>query len=188
MTQTISPHVFTLQGWQGSGAQHWQMRWVALFGDELVAQHDWMHPLRGDWITRLEDVVQNQLKKQPERQIAFVAHSLGCHLVASWVALSPNVSKVASALLVAPPDPLQADLPPQLHSWSKPVLNQLPFKTALLASTNDPFCSMVAAQQLAHSWGAELVNMGECGHINAESGLADWPAGREMLNQLTNFN
>jgi predicted alpha/beta hydrolase family esterase len=180
-----SPHIFTLPGWQGSGAQHWQMRWSALFGDELVEQHDWMQPLRGDWITRLEDMVQNQLKKRPELPIAFVAHSLGCHLVASWAALSPNVSKVAGALLVAPPDPLQANLPPQLHSWRKPVLDKLPFKTTLIASTNDPFCSFAVAEQLAKNWGAELVNIGERGHINAESGLGDWPAGREMLNKLT---
>jgi uncharacterized protein len=183
MTLLASPHVFTLPGWQGSGVQHWQIRWTVAFGDELVEQHDWMHPLRGDWITRLEDVVQNQLKKQPERQIAFVAHSLGCHLVASWAALSPNVSKVAGALLVAPPDPLQANLPPQLHSWSKPVLNKLPFKATLVASTNDPFCKFAAAEQLAQNWGAELVNIGERGHINAESGFADWPAGRELLTR-----
>ena len=185
MTNSASPHVFTLPGWQGSGAQHWQIRWAELFGDELVEQHDWMHPLRGDWITRLEDVVQSQLKKQPDMPIAFVAHSLGCHLVASWASLSPNVSKVAGALLVAPPDPLQANLPPQLHSWRKPVLNPLPFKTTLVASTNDPFCSLVAAQQLAHNWGAEFVNIGERGHINAESGLSDWPAGRELLLSTT---
>lgn len=187
MTNSISPHVLTLPGWQGSGAQHWQIRWIELFGDELVEQHDWMHPLRGDWITRLEDVVQNQLKKQPERPIAFVAHSLGCHLVASWAALSPNVSKVTGALLVAPPDPLQTNLPPQLHSWSKPVLNPLPFKATLIAATNDPFCRFKAAERLAQNWGAELVNIGERGHINAESGLSDWPAGRDMLSKLTNF-
>ena len=186
MTQTLSPHVFTLPGWQGSGAQHWQMLWTEAFDDEVVEQHDWMHPLRGDWITRLEDVVQNQLQKQPDVPIAFVAHSLGCHLVASWAALSPNARKVAGALLVAPPDPLQANLPPQLHSWRKPVLNKLPFKAALVASNNDPFCNFTAAQQLAQNWGAEFVNIGERGHINAESGLTDWPAGRELLNKLAN--
>lgn len=188
MTQTASAHIFTLPGWQGSGVQHWQMRWAALFGDVVVEQHDWMLPLRGDWITRLEDVVQNQLKQQPTTPIAFVAHSLGCHLVASWAALSPNAGKVAGALLVAPPDPLQPNLPPQLHSWRKPVLSALPFKTTLVASSNDPFCSFAAAEQLAQGWGAKLVNIGDCGHINAESGLADWPAGREMLHALTNFN
>jgi uncharacterized protein len=184
MTLKTSPHVFTLPGWQGSGSQHWQMRWAALFDDEVVEQHDWMHPLRGDWITRLEDMVQNQLKKQPELPIAFVAHSLGCHLVASWAALSPSAGRVAGALLVAPPDPLQPNLPPQLHSWRKPVLDTLPFSATLVASTNDPFCNFAAAEQLAQNWGAKLVNMGERGHINAESGLEDWPAGRETLLDL----
>ena len=174
-------HIFTLPGWQGSGSQHWQTRWVALFGDEVVEQHDWMQPLRGDWITRLEDLVQKQLKQQANAQIAFVSHSLGCHLIAAWAALSPNVGKVAGALLVAPPDPLQPNLPPQLHSWRKPVLQKLPFKTTLVASSNDPFCGLPVAQQLAQSWGAELVNIGERGHINAESGLGYWPAGRELL-------
>jgi predicted alpha/beta hydrolase family esterase len=102
-------------------------------------------------------------------------------LVASWAALSPNASRVAGALLVAPPNPVQTNFPPQLHSWSKPVLTQLPFKTTLIASTNDPFCSFSAAEQLAQNWGAACVNIGERGHINAESGLADWPAGRELL-------
>lgn len=186
MTVSKSPHILTLPGWQGSGSQHWQMRWSTLFGDEVVEQHDWMQPLRGDWITRLEDTVQNQLRKQPDVPIAFVAHSLGCHLVASWAALSPNASKVAGALLVAPPDPLQPNLPPQLHSWRKPVLNPLPFKTTLVASTNDPFCNFAAAQQLAQNWGAGLLNIGERGHINAESGLGDWPTGRELLIKTIN--
>jgi predicted alpha/beta hydrolase family esterase len=162
------------------------MRWAALFGDELVEQHDWVQPLRGDWITRLEDVVQNQLKKQPDVPIALVAHSLGCHLVASWAALSPNVGKIAGALLVAPPDPSTFDLMPQLHSWKKPVLNKIPFKTSIVASTRDPFCNVTIAQDLAASWGSRIVDVGPIGHINADSGLADWPAGREMLNQLLN--
>jgi predicted alpha/beta hydrolase family esterase len=68
------------------------------------------------------------------------------------------------------------------------VLNTLPFKAALVASTNDPFCSFAAAEQLAQNWGAELVNIGERGHINAESGLADWPVGRELLLKTTNHN
>ncbi len=100
----MTPHIFTLPGWQGSGAQHWQIRWANLFGDQVVEQHDWMQPLRGDWITRLEDAVQNQLSQNPNQNFAFVAHSLGCHLLASWAALSPHVKHVAGALLVAPPD------------------------------------------------------------------------------------
>ena len=50
-------HVLVLPGWQSSGPTHWQSRWERLHGDQRVEQHDWMTPLRGDWITRLEEVV-----------------------------------------------------------------------------------------------------------------------------------
>ena len=180
----MTPHIFTLPGWQGSGAQHWQIRWANLFGDQVVEQHDWMQPLRGDWITRLEDAVQNQLSQNPNQNIAFVAHSLGCHLLASWAALSPNVKHVAGALLVAPPDTARADFPPQMHSWRKPVLNNLPFKSVLVASSDDPFSSLSASEVLAQHWGADLINLGARGHINAESGLGDWLEGRALLQAL----
>ena len=187
----MTPHIFTLPGWQGSGAQHWQIRWANLYGDQVVEQHDWMQPLRGDWITRLEDAVQNQLSQNPDQNIAFVAHSLGCHLLASWAALSPNVKHVAGALLVAPPDTARADFPPQMHSWRKPVLNKLPFQTTLVASSDDPFSSLSASEALAQLWGADLIKLGARGHINAESGLGDWPEGRALLQstfQQTSFH
>ncbi len=179
--------IFTLPGWLNSPPAHWQSLWETTFGDVRVQQHDWDTPLRGDWITRLEDTVQNHLAKHaqnPEARIAFAAHSLGCHLVAAWAALSPNVHRVTGALLVAPPDPSILDLPPQLHSWKKPVLNRLPFKTTLVASTRDPFCSFTAAESLAASWGSRMVSAGPIGHINADSGLKDWSTGRAMLMEL----
>lgn len=176
--------VFTLPGWLGSGTAHWQSRWEAACGDVRVEQHDWQHPLRGDWITRLEDTVQDQLKRHPHERILFAAHGWGCHLVAAWAALSPSVQHVAGALLVAPPDPLPPCLPPQLHSWRKPVVQPLPFRATLVASSNDIFCPLHASGRLAQHWGATLVNIGEQGHINAESHLGDWPAGRAMLAQL----
>lgn len=185
-----SPRIFTLPGWQGSGPEHWQSRWEAAFGDERVEQHDWMQPLRGDWITRLEDVVQNHIAQQQKegqgqtvRPIVFAAHSLGCHLVAAWAALSSNLSHAAGALLVAPPSADAISCAPQMHSWSKPVLAKLPFKTMLVASTRDPFCKFLMAEELAAHWGSELINAGPIGHINADSGLGAWPAGRDLLTQ-----
>ena len=171
-----SPRILLLPGWQNSGPDHWQTRWEALFGDLRVEQHDWMQPLRGDWISRLEDVVQQQ-----SGPVLLAAHSLGCHLVAAWAVVSPSRAKVQRALLVAPPDVSRPDLPPQLHRWAQPVLQALPFPAALVASTNDPFGSLDASAQLAGHWGAALHNLGAHGHINAESGLGDWPQGRALL-------
>ena len=54
-------NVLILPGWQNSGPDHWQSRWERKHGYVRVEQHDWQRPLRGDWIARLEDVLQLQL-------------------------------------------------------------------------------------------------------------------------------
>ena len=51
------PRVLILPGWQNSGPGHWQTRWEQRHGDLRVEQHEWMRPLRGDWMTRLEEVL-----------------------------------------------------------------------------------------------------------------------------------
>ena len=171
-----TPRVLLLPGWYNSGPGHWQTLWEAQFGDLRVEQHDWVQPLRGDWITRLEEVVQEQ-----DGPVWLAAHSLGCHLVAAWAAVSRSTGKVQGALLVAPPDTAQADYPPQLHRWAVPVLEPLPFAATLVASTDDPYCRLQAAEKYAQHWGAAFHNIGPRGHINAESGLGDWPQGRALL-------
>ena len=171
--------VLTLPGWLSSGPGHWQTRWEAAFGDERVEQHDWLHPLRGDWIARLEEV----LLQQPG-PVLLAAHSLGCHLVAAWVAHSQQTGRVGGALLVAPPDVRQADFPPQLHRWTEPILQPLPFPAMLVASRTDPFSRFEMSSRLAQAWGASVADLGARGHINAESGLGDWPEGRAWLMAL----
>uniref|UniRef100_E6PV60 Putative Alpha/Beta hydrolase n=1 Tax=mine drainage metagenome TaxID=410659 RepID=E6PV60_9ZZZZ len=182
-----APTVLLLPGWQGSGPEHWQSRWEALHGDLRVRQHDWDTPLRGDWICQLEEAVN-----QAPGPVLLAAHSLGCHLVAGWVAASPNFSpssnnragRVLAALLVAPPDLTRADLPPALHSWTSHPLQRLPFPAHLLSSSDDPFCSTQAAARMAATWGARHTDVGALGHINSASGLGDWPQGRAWLQEL----
>lgn len=171
--------VLILPGWQSSGPQHWQSRWEALHGDVRVEQHDWMHPLRGDWITRLEEVVLDT-----PGPVLLAAHSLGCLLTAAWAAVSHSTGKVQAALLVAPGDPEREELRAPLHSWSPIVLERLPFPALLLGSHDDPYCSFERAQAFAGAWGAQFVDYGNRGHINAESGLGDWPEGRALLDSL----
>ncbi|HEY1393609.1 MAG TPA: alpha/beta hydrolase, partial [Methylibium sp.] len=40
------------------------------------------------------------------------------------------------------------------------------------------------ARQFAAAWGAELIDAGPRGHLNAESGLGDWPLAHEQLQRL----
>ena len=169
-------NVLILPGRQGSGAGHWQSRWERAHGYRRVEQHDWLRPLRGDWIARLEEVLL--LCDEPA---VLVAHSLGCAAVAAWAAHSRNTQRVKAALLVAPSDIEREEMRPLLPGWSPIALHRLPFNTLVVASSNDPVCAPERARQFAAAWGASFIDAGALGHLNADSGLGDWPALHELL-------
>jgi predicted alpha/beta hydrolase family esterase len=173
------PKVLILPGWQGSGPLHWQMRWVALHGDVVVAQHDWMRPLRGDWLSRLDDVLSDL-----DGPVYLAAHSLGCIQVAAWAVVSAQTHKVKGALLVAPGDVAATHLQDLFSSWRPVEMKKLPFKSILVGSQNDPYCTADRAQAFAKAWGSDYLDLGFKGHVNAESNLGDWPDGRALLNSL----
>jgi uncharacterized protein len=202
---------FILPGWQNSGPDHWQSLWEAELSRagyaERVIQHDWMRPLRGDWITKLEDQILSINERLPQggraleaknafkntfknefsndqKDIILIAHSLGCHLVSAWAALSKNTHRIKGALLVAPPDGTREDFPQELKSWRPPVLQKLPFPSICVISANDPFCDQQSGKEMAAAWCSQLIELGNAGHINAESGLGHWPQGRALLAKL----
>jgi uncharacterized protein len=171
--------VLMLPGWQNSGPGHWQTLWEEQHGFLRVDQDDWLRPLRGDWMARLEDSVLAQ-----PGPVLLAAHSLGCHLVAAWAAHSANARRVTGGLLVAPPDTERTDTPPQLSSWRPMVRQRLPFGAHVVSSSDDLFCTPERARGLAADWGAGLTSLGRVGHINAASGLGDWPEGLHLLRAL----
>jgi predicted alpha/beta hydrolase family esterase len=172
-------HVLTLPGWQSSGPWHWQSRWEALHGYTRVEQHDWITPKRGDWIARLEDVILSCAGP-----VALVAHSLGCLQVAAWAAHSKHVGRVKASFLVAPGDSERSQEIEHLRSWRPIVRTRLPFPSLLVSSQNDPFCSPERAEQLASDWGSQHWDLGPKGHINADSGLGDWPEGHRRFTDF----
>ncbi len=165
-------NVLILPGWQNSGPDHWQSRWEALHGFRRVEQHDWLTPRRGDWLARLDEVVVDS--PQP---VVLVAHSLGCILTSAWAHFSRHTHRVRGALLVAPGDVEQPDLAAQLPGWAPIVRQVLPFPSVLAGSRDDPYCHFERAEGLARDWGSRFIDLGARGHINAESGLGDWPEG-----------
>ena len=175
--------IYLLPGWQDSGPNHWQSRWERLHGDIRVQQADWHWPRRGDWMARLDEVLlaDDRLAVTPA---LLAAHSLGCHLVAAWAAHSRHTARVAGALLVAPPDTERPDTPPQLHGWAPMPRGRLPFAAVAVLSRDDPFGDADRMAAVTGAWGARVVDAGPRGHLNAESGLGDWPEGRALLAEL----
>lgn len=174
----LSP-VLLLPGWKNSGPTHWQSLWEREFGYCRVQEHDWEKPLRGDWIIQLEEAVL--ARNSP---VFLVAHSLGCHQVAAWSAHTHNAHHIRGAMLVAPPDVERDEFRPLLGSWSPIVRTAIPFTCMVVASQNDPYCSLQRAKDFANDWGAEFKNAGSLGHINADSNLGLWMQSHEWLQNL----
>ena len=119
-----------------------------------------------------------------DRPAILIAHSLGCQLAAAWSAHSRHTARVHAALLVAPPDTERDDMPPNLFNWRPIARARLPFRTAAVVSSDDPFCTMARAIGMATDWGSTLHAIGPRGHLNGDSGLGDWPDGWMLLNSL----
>jgi len=177
-----SPLILVLPGLGGSGPDHWQTRWEALYPrHRRVVQQNWDRPDRGLWLEALGAAVENVGADEP---VALVAHSLGCALVAHAVART-FAARVRAALLVAPADvDSVACTPPETRVFAPMPLWRFPFPATVVASQTDPYVTFARARAFADAWGAELVDAGSHGHLNASSGLGDWPAGHAILEVL----
>jgi len=167
-----------IPGWQGSGAGHWQRRWLDVDADaRIVEQDDWHAPKLEAWLSRLDAAIRRT------RQPILVAHSLGAVLVAAYAKRYPR-NNIAGALLVAPADVDSLDADHPLADFGDVPLSRLPFPSILALSRNDPYISVDRGRLFAARWGSELVDLGHAGHVNPESGHGHWPAGFRLASQL----
>ncbi|EHK64375.1 RBBP9/YdeN family alpha/beta hydrolase [Achromobacter arsenitoxydans] len=165
-------------GWKNSGPDHWQSRWQALLPHACrIAQSDWQNPRPADWIARLAADVDDA--RSP---VLLIAHSLGCLISAALPV--PLRAKVAGALLVAPADIERPDAPECLRAFAPIPRQPLPFQSVVVASDDDPYCALERARTFAADWGSRVVVLPNAGHINADSGLGDWPQGLKLLGAL----
>jgi uncharacterized protein len=171
--------VLIIPGLGGSGPEHWQSLWQARLPDaRRVEQADWDKPGRAGWIAQLDAAVA-QSKEPP----ILVAHSLSCALVACWAAAHKR--PVHGALLVAPAA-VESDThtPPEAHVFRPLPMTPLPFPTIVAASRDDPYVAFRRAIDMAKAGGAELIDIGEAGHINTSAGYGEWPEGERLLRRL----
>ena len=174
MSQT-APRILIVPGWRNSGAAHWQSLWAqALPHAERVEQGDWLTPKREDWVRTIEA----QICARPEPVIV-VAHSLGC--IATSHVGAEAAARIQSALLVAPADPERRA---HLADFAPVPYQTLPYRSVLVASSNDPYCPIRLAGAYARAWGSEFVRLQNAGHINVESGHGSWPLGWALLQSL----
>jgi hypothetical protein len=180
MSRSSSLQYLLVPGLGNSGPDHWQSLWEREPQFARVELGDWDAPDRERWIARLDAAVA------AAGPVVLVAHSLGCLAVAWWAANADPVltDRVAGALMVAPPDVERADAPVSILSFAPAPCKRLPFPARLVASDDDPYATLAAQHAMATAWGATFEPLGSLGHINAQSGLNAWPAGRAELDAL----
>lgn len=123
-----------------------------------------------------------------------VAHSGGAIATAHW-ALRTRLRNVRGALLATPPV-FHCPLPPEFpglpefeHAgWTPVPRAPLPFRSIVAASRNDPLGPFDLVAELASSWQAELVDLGEAGHLNPASGYGEWPLASELISRLDGYD
>jgi hypothetical protein len=159
-------------GLRSSGLTHWQT-WLErrVAGSIRVAQRDWNDPHLPEWSARIRrEIVRVQ------GQIFIAAHSFG--VLAAVQAASDHAERIGGALLVAPADPERFGVADFLPT------KRLAFPTIVVGSTNDPWMSASSADHWSRVWGADFVNLGAAGHINAEAGFGPWPEALVLLERL----
>lgn len=180
------PLILTLPGLDNSGPRHWQTYWEVLPNCRRVDLGCWDQPKLHEWVPALDRAV-----REAPRPVVLAAHSLGCFAAAWWAALcwvEAFQDKVRGALLVAPPDVDALDANQRIRDFRPLPRVRLPFRTLLVASRNDGYASFDRAKEMALAWGSELVDAGPTGHINADSGVDEWPRGLRMLAMLGGCN
>jgi predicted alpha/beta hydrolase family esterase len=159
-------------GLQGSGERHWQTWWQSKDRNAVqVSQDDWSTPDLNSWSNKLTQAVD-----ESQGDVWLVAHSFGC--LASLQVAPQRSDRIRGVFLVAPADPEKFSAPHLLHQ------SDLPFPSILVASRTDPWLNFDKAKSWAKSLGSQFVDLGDAGHINAESGFGAWQDGFDLFGKF----
>ncbi len=171
--------VMVIPGLRNSGEAHWQTWLQGQYrGAVRVQQDDWEQPDVEAWSRRIEQTIA---RASADTEWVAVAHSFGCLALTHHLAQQAGVEglgRIRSALLVAPADPDKFGIGDQLPDEG------LGIPSTLIASETDPWMPLDRAKLWARAWGSRLVNLGDAGHINVESGYGPWPLGRYWVDHL----
>ena len=175
LTAAAARYEFVLvPGRYDSGHDHWQSCWERQLPIwHRLVQRNWDEPDIDRWGGSIRRLVA-----QYTRPAILVGHSLGA--LASCCVAVDHPELIAGVMLVAPAEPGKFEVEERIPT------RDLGVPSMLVASRNDPFMSFRRAEHWASIWHSELVDIGEAGHINAESGFGGWPYGLNVVRRLVN--
>ena len=184
----FAPAVLIVPGLRDHVEAHWQTLLAAKLPNVKVVPPMGREDLDcAKRVVAIEDAIAGM-----QGPVLIVAHSGGCIMVAHWALRSQHLDQVCGALLAAPPD-FETPMPDGYPSiaaltagaWLPVPRQPLPFRSLVCTSSNDPLASRESAQQLAHAWHSEILDLGAVGHLNPASGYGDWPMALDLIHRLS---
>lgn len=164
--------IILVQGLRDSDEHHWQSCWSRRFPLwKRISQRNWLEPDIDAWVS----AIRRELATC-QRPAILVGHSFGA--LASCRLVQTQKMNIAGIVMVAPAEP-------SLFKLEEAVLpEKLVPPSLMFASQNDPLMSFKRAQFWAKCWGSRVIDIGEAGHINTESGFGEWEYGLEQLAEF----
>lgn len=167
-------------GFDDSDGAHWQSIWQDGWGSAAsrIRVGSWSAPDLEDW----RWAVGRAVREAEGEPLVLVAHSLGCLAAVSWATTAgpSTIDNVRGMFLVAPPEPSGASFPPSASIFVvEPA--RVPVPALVVASENDPYASLEAAERMARGWGERWLSVGAHGHLNSASGLGEWVTGQHLM-------
>ncbi|MDE2364536.1 MAG: alpha/beta hydrolase [Hyphomicrobiales bacterium] len=163
--------ILILPGKGGGTPDHWYARWAQkLSTAHRVEQRDFDRPVLREWTARIAEA-----SRAAQRPVVLVGHSMGA---VAGMLVAPDLDNVVAAMLVAPASArvlrTMDDVDP---AFAAAPVRKLAIPALLVASRDDPYATYEEQTERAGALGATLVDAGDSGHINAESGHGPWPEG-----------
>jgi hypothetical protein len=156
-------------GLNNSGPQHWQTEWQLRHAFwQRMRQQVWNQPDVHRWMGSIR-----RLLGQDRRPAILVGHSLGA--LASCCVAADGGLPIAGLMLVAPAEPARFEIEDDVPT------GPLGVPAVVTASRDDPLMPFARAIWWSAAWEADLVDLGEAGHVNAEAGFGPWPYGLVVL-------
>lgn len=171
--------ILILPGLGGVEPGHWLARWAERMNNAaIVEQADWNEPDLEEWVATID-----QAARLTSRPVVLVAYSLSVIAVAHAGARLPE--NVRGAFFVAPPDvELSPEAPEETFGFRPIPRDPLPFPSLLVASNNDPLCTIDRAVEFSTCWGSDFHQAGDAGRLDVASGHGPWPEGLLMFTRL----
>jgi uncharacterized protein len=174
--------VLMVPGLYDSGPDHWQSIWRAKHPEyHRVRQENWETPRCSDWVRALHHAIC-WIGRRP---VVLVGHSLACATIAHYAAEhADGEGRIVGAFLAAPTDVEASTFPPGSTGFAPMPLQKLPFRSLVVASSDDPYVSPDRAEHFARAWGSRVIQIANAGHINTASGHGAWPEGEAWLEEM----